>query len=70
MTPHYQGLGTRVAWPDGARLEIELSEEKTRKIAGLRLVYLEVVLSFKGFDGGRMDEFMRRFRLSFHKGGG
>jgi len=67
---HYQGLRTSVGWPDGALLEVELSPEKTRKIGSLRLTYLDVAFSFTGFDSDRVDEFMRRFRLTFHKGGG
>jgi hypothetical protein len=70
QVPYHQGLRSSVRWPDGATVEIELSRENTRKIAGLRLVYLDVVLSFTGFDAVRQAAFMQRFQRSFHKGGG
>ena len=63
-------LKTRVRWADGRRLDILVSPEKVRKIALLRMPYVNINFEFQGFTHSEMEAFMVRFDRSFHKGGG
>ena len=62
--------GARLDFADGRALEITLSAEKTRTIALLRVVYIELYFRFTGFDQTGCAGFMARFSRAFHKGGG
>ena len=63
-------LSQRVQWPDGKVLEVEVSEEKVRKIATLRMPYLDLSFTFQGFSNEQRDAFLERFERAFQKGGG
>jgi len=64
------GLAWRVNWPDGARLEVVLSPERCRRLAGLGIVYCEVALHYAGFTTAGRERFRTAFMRAFHKGGG
>ena len=63
-------LQCSIQWPDGRRLAIAVSDEKIRKIALLRIPYVDISFSFHGFSDDGREAFMARFDRSFHKGGG
>ncbi len=63
-------LQSRVEWQDGAVLEVNVSPELIRRIALLRLPYVNIRFVFQGFSETRRSEFMRRFDRAFQKGGG
>ena len=64
------GLRVKVEWEGGKRLQIALSEEKVRKIALLRLIYLDLEFRFENFAESERDAFLERFHRAFQKGGG
>ena len=64
------GLRVKVEWDGGKRLQIVLSEEKVRKIALLRLPYLDLEFHFENFTERERDAFLERFHRAFQKGGG
>ncbi len=70
LTPRYDGLGTIVEWPSGARLRLVMSSERIRRIAGLQLPYIALAFTFEGFSATDEASFLRRFAQAFHKGGG
>jgi hypothetical protein len=63
-------LVSEVEWPGAQSLTVNVSREFTRKIALLRIPYVNILLEFRGFDELQRDDFMRRFDRAFHKGGG
>ena len=52
------------------RISIKLQEESVRAIAALRLPMTEIEFSFQGYSKADVDDFMRRFKLHFQRGGG
>ncbi|MGR8947370.1 MAG: hypothetical protein ACU84Q_04930 [Gammaproteobacteria bacterium] len=55
--------------PDG-EVSIELSEQKYRRLATLKIPYMDIVFVFKGVDESQRVEFFEKFERSFQKGGG
>ena len=55
---------------EGRRVEIELSAERVRAIALLRIPVTDVTLRLHGFDQPASDHFIERFDLAFRRGGG
>jgi len=49
---------------------IDISEQKYRQIASIRLPYLEVAFCFQGLEQQSVDEIMRYFDLRYQRGGG
>lgn len=70
LVPSYRGLHTIVDWPSGSRLQVLMTAEKVRRIAGLRLPYVELEFVFERFSPAAEEAFLRRFATAFHKGGG
>lgn len=62
--------GATVNWPDGRHLHVTVSVERQRRIALLRIPYVDLDFRFEGFAAGDVDAFMVRFDRAFHKGGG
>jgi hypothetical protein len=61
----------RVRIEDGhRRVTIELGPQRYRRIASLRLPFLEARFTFVGFAPAELDAFMARFRRYFQRGGG
>ena len=57
------------ALPD-QRVSIELTEQAPRRIASITLPVTLVALHFDGFEPLAQEQFLTRFDLYFHKGGG
>ncbi len=55
---------------DGRNLHIELSPEHVRRLASLRISYIEIIFRFTGWSAGQRAEFFEKFDRSFQKGGG
>lgn len=66
----HDGLVTTVTWPAGGRLEVRMSAERVRRLAGLGLPYVELQFFFDDFSAADEARFMQAFRTAFHKGGG
>ena len=49
---------------------LRLGEETVRKIASARLPQLNVAFNFSAMGDKQQAEFMKRFLLTFHRGGG
>lgn len=64
------GRRLSVGFPDGGRLDITLSAQRPRRIAGLTLPCMDVRLSFAGCAADFVEAFIGRFDRAFHKGGG
>lgn len=64
------GLSVAVSPAAGQSVEIRLSEEKTRRIALLRIVHLDMDITFRGFSADERGAFLTRFHRAFQKGGG
>ncbi|MCP5368086.1 MAG: hypothetical protein H6907_21185 [Hyphomicrobiales bacterium] len=67
-----QVAGDRATWSDGAgrRVEIEMGPERERRIALIRLPYMDVRLRLTGFTDAEAAAFMVRFDRSYQRGGG
>jgi len=55
---------------DGRKLEIQISPEKIRKLATLRIPYMDITFRFLGWSDAQRTEFFTDFDRSFQKGGG
>jgi hypothetical protein len=55
---------------DGRTLEIKLSDERTRRLATLRIPYVDITFRFSGWSEAQRAEFFKNFDRSFQKGGG
>ena len=55
---------------DIGAIKITLAPESTRQIALLKIPLTRVTMEFQGYTTAQYEEFMRRFNLSFQKGGG
>lgn len=67
---HSGDLETEVIWDDGRQLRVSVSPEQIRKIALLRIPYVNISFEFQSFSSEARDQFMVRFDRAFHKGGG
>lgn len=66
-----EGLRVTVSWEAPRRsLQVILSEEKNRKIAGLSIPYTELEFRFCNFSTSERQAFFTRFHRAFQKGGG
>lgn len=66
-----EGLQVTVTWEaDRRSLQVALSEEKKRKIAQLRIPYVELEFRFRNFSSHERQAFLARFHRAFQKGGG
>jgi len=54
----------------GRRLEVTLGPEGERKIALLRIPVTRVTLTFSGYSEDEIDAAVKRFDMTFKKGGG
>lgn len=55
---------------EGQKALLTLGEEKVRQIASARLPQLDVAFSFSAMGDQQQADFMKRFWLTFHRGGG
>lgn len=55
---------------DGRSLEIEISPEQIRKIASLRIPYIDITFRFNDWTEEQRAEFLKYFDRAFQKGGG
>jgi hypothetical protein len=55
---------------DGSQLRIELSAEQIRRLATLRIPYIDITFRFTGWSETQRAEFFEKFDRSFQKGGG
>lgn len=60
----------QISREDGRQLEIELSLEKIRRLATLRIPYVDITFRFSGWNDVQRTEFFENFDRSFQKGGG
>jgi hypothetical protein len=52
------------------KISIKLLEASVRAIAALRLSMIKIEVSFHGYSKADVEDFMRRFKLHFQRGGG
>lgn len=64
--------GRRITIPgEGKMLELEISAEKERVLSPVvKMAYTEVRLKFSGYSEQEKEDFLWRFKLAFHRGGG
>ncbi len=55
---------------DGRLLQIELSDEHIRRLATLKIPFIDIRFRFTGWSGSQRAEFFDKFDRSFQKGGG
>ena len=55
---------------DGRALQIEISPEQVRKIASLRIPYIDITFRFARWSKEQRAEFFEVFDRAFQKGGG
>lgn len=55
---------------DGRLLEIEITAEQVRKLASLRIPYIDITFRFTGWTQEQRAEFLEYFDRAFQKGGG
>ena len=60
----------RVSRDDGRVLDIEISEEKIRRLGILKIPYIDISFRFTGWSDAQRVEFFEKFDRSFQKGGG
>lgn len=73
IEPSWQQLDDRrvsVSRDDGRALEIEISPEHIRKIASLRIPYIDITFRFTDWSSQQRAEFFEYFDRAFQKGGG
>lgn len=54
----------------GRTLQIDLSAEHVRRLASLKISFIEIRFRFAGWSPGQRAEFFEKFDRSFQKGGG
>tara|TARA_R110002073_G_scaffold70620_4_gene174239 strand:+ start:1232 stop:1534 length:303 start_codon:yes stop_codon:yes gene_type:complete len=59
-----------VSRDDGRSLEIAISPEQIRKLASLRIPYIDITFRFAGWTVEQRAEFFEYFDRAFQKGGG
>jgi len=55
---------------EGQKAFLTLGEEKVRRIASARLPQLDVAFNFSAMGDNQQAGFMKRYWLTFHRGGG
>jgi len=55
---------------DTGKLSVSLGPELERKIALMRIIHMNVTLSFEGFADGAREETLVQFDRAFQRGGG
>ncbi len=60
----------RLSFDAGGQLTITLSEQKVRRLATLRIPYMDIGFQFEGLDENQRLEFYKKFERAFQKGGG
>lgn len=73
IEPTWRQVGARrvaVGRADGRSLEIEISPEQIRKLASLRIPYIDITFRFAGWTQEQRAEFLEYFDRAFQKGGG
>jgi hypothetical protein len=73
IEPAWRQLGARrvaVTRSNGRSLEIEIGPEQVRKIASLRIPYIDITFRFAGWTQEQRAEFLEYFDRAFQKGGG
>ncbi len=55
---------------EAGRLVIELGAEQVRKLASLAIPFMRVTFKFFDYEPAARENFMQRFDLYYHKGGG
>ena len=71
--PHYEQLddfSVSVGLVPSGKVAVTLSEQKFRKLAALRMPYLDIVFRFEATSEEQRAEFFEDFERSFQKGGG
>ena len=63
-------LRVRVDREDGRSLQIEISPEQVRKLATLRIPYINITFRFARWSAEQRAEFFENFDRGFQKGGG
>ena len=63
-------LEAHVTWADGRSLAVRVSPEQFRRLARLKIPYVDIEFEFQGFSEDAVEVFMRRFEAAFQKGGG
>ena len=69
LTFHLEGRAITIVHPAGT-IRIILHETADRRIASMRLPVTPVDFRFNGLEEASRKEFMDRFDLYFHRGGG
>ena len=64
------GMLSHIQWPAGMSLKVKVSQEFIRKIAAMRIPYVNIRFEFQGFTATARTDFMAHFDRAFHKGGG
>ena len=64
------GLEPEARWADGRRLRVSVSAQHERKIALMRIPYVNICFWFHGFSAVEQADFLARFDRAFQKGGG
>lgn len=59
-----------LARDDGRTLQINLSVEHERRLASLKIPFIDITFRFEGWTVGQRTEFFEKFDRSFQKGGG
>lgn len=73
IEPSWRQLDARrvsVGRDDGRSLEIEISPEQVRKLASLRIPYIDITFRFTAWTPQQRAEFFEYFDRAFQKGGG
>ncbi len=73
IEPSWQQLDAHrvtVSRDDGRSLRIEISPEQVRKLASLRIPYIDITFRFAGWTEEQRAEFFDYFDRAFQKGGG
>lgn len=66
LDPHH----VTVSRDDGRSLQVEISPEHIRKLASLRIPYVDITFRFAGWTEEQRAEFFDYFDRAFQKGGG
>lgn len=71
--PAYQTVGehhVRLEFSPASCLDIRLSAQQYRRLATLKIPYMDIEFIFSGVDESQRTEFFEKFERAFQKGGG
>ena len=71
--PEHETLGerrVRLSLGPNTVLEVQLSEQKYRRLATLKIPYMDIEFEFTGSNEAQRIEFFEKFERKFQKGGG